>query len=339
MARKWERSRYHFVGRTRAWYNLAMRALAIGYFFVVAALAGLAVRMAHRLQTQSRQSWLPTYTFYLASWGAVVLLSVVNYLLLGNFLPDAAWGPLQAGTRPLFFVAFGVALYFLSSFMAQLTGGRLSRAYTIAYVAIWGAGAVGISVGAALVGDRPPEGLSAAASLVAFVLKTGFMYGWIAHALLALRRIGDPLDRAGLRGFVLLQLGGFLAFDLAVRDVFAIVGVRTPDVVIALVQVGANYPALLWLGRFLRRRALARPAEPLPADLKSDLVSLGLSVRESEVVELLLLGLSHKEVAERLYIAPDTVKKHTYNAYRKLGVQNRVQLSYFVQNRVARRDG
>jgi DNA-binding NarL/FixJ family response regulator len=53
------------------------------------------------------------------------------------------------------------------------------------------------------------------------------------------------------------------------------------------------------------------------------------------VVELLLLGLSHKEIAERLFISPDTVKKRTCNAYRKLGVQNRVQLSYFVQNRVA----
>jgi DNA-binding CsgD family transcriptional regulator len=34
--------------------------------------------------------------------------------------------------------------------------------------------------------------------------------------------------------------------------------------------------------------------------------------------------LRRREVAERLFISPDTVKKHTYNAYRKLGVQNRV---------------
>ena len=71
--------------------------------------------------------------------------------------------------------------------------------------------------------------------------------------------------------------------------------------------------------------------------MKADLVALGLSARESDVVELLLVGLSHKEIAERLSIAPETVKKHTYNAHRKLGVQNRVQLSYFVQNRLPRR--
>ena len=319
------------------WYNLPVRALAIGYFFAVAALAGLAVRWSYRLQTSFRQPWLPPYTLYLACWGVLALLSVVQYLLLGRFLPAAMWGQMQMATRPLFAVTLAVALYFLSSFMAQMTGGRLSRAYTVAYVVLWAGFAVVVSVGAALVGDRPPAALVGAASLAGFVLKAGFMYGWIAHALLALRHVEDTLDRTGLRRFVLLLLGGFLAFDLAVRNVTAVVGVNTPDVAIALVQVGMNYPALLWLDHFLRRRALARPAEPLPADLKSDLVALGLSARESDVVELLLLGLSHKEIAARLFISPDTVKKHTYNAHRKLGVQNRVQLAYFVQNRVSRR--
>ena len=187
----------------------------------------------------------------------------------------------------------------------------------------------------ALVGDRTPETLSVASSLVAAVLKLGITYGWITYALLTLRRIEDPLDRRGLLRFVLLLAGGFLAFDLAVRDV---AGVRTPDLVISAVQVGANYPALLWVRRFLRQRALVRPADPLPANLKAGLVALGLSARESDVVELLLAGLSHKEIAERLSIAPETVKKHTYNAHRKLGVQNRVQLSYVVQNRLPRRD-
>jgi DNA-binding CsgD family transcriptional regulator len=311
-------------------------ALAIGYFFVLAALAGVAVWMAHRLHAQFRQAWLLPYTFYLASWGALALLMVVQYMLIGALVPEAVWNQLQPATRPLVAIGLGVSLYFLSSFMAQLTGGRLSRAYTIAYVSVWTVIGGVISVAGALV-ENPSRALATAASIATFVLKTGTMYGWIACGLLAIRRIDDPLERTGLRRFVLLLLGGFLAFDLAVRDVTAVVGVHTPDVVISLVDVGLNFPPLLWIGRFLGRRALSRPAEPLPADLKSDLIALGVSTREADVVQLVLVGLSHKEIAERLSIAPDTVKKHTYNAYRKLGVQNRVQLSYFVQNRVARR--
>ena len=314
-----------------------MRQLAIGHFFVLAAIAGLAVGMAYRLQVRFRQRWLLAYTFYLASWAALVLLLFVQYGLIGSFLPQSEWEQLSAATRPLTAVAFGVALYFLASFVAEMTGGRLSRTYTIAFAGMWGVLGVGVSLGGLVARDRLPRALSVAVSLAVFVLRAGFMYGWIAKGLLAIRRIEDPLERTGLRRFVLLLLGGFLAYDLVLRNVTAVIGVYTPDVVIALVSVGANYPSLLWLRRFLHARALARPAEPLPANLKSDLVALGLSARESDVVELLLLGLSHKEIGERLFISPDTVKKHTYNAHRKLGVQNRVQLSYFIQNRLPRR--
>jgi len=315
------------------WYNPAVRALTVAYFFAVSVLAALPVWLGYRLQKDFHRAWLFPYTIYLAGWGAFVLLSVVQYMLIGSLLPQPQWDQVAAATRPLFAITFAVTLYFLSAFMAQVTGGRLPLAYRVAYWVVWGTAAVALSMAGALAGDRTPETLSVASSLVAAVLKLGITYGWIAYAILTLRRIEDPLDRRGLLRFVLLLAGGFLAFDVAVRGV---AGVRTPDLVISAVQVGANYPALLWLRRYLRERALVRPAGPLPADLKAGLVALGLSARESDVVELLLAGLSHKEIAERLSIAPETVKKHTYNAHRKLGVQNRVQLSYFVQNRLPR---
>lgn len=314
-----------------------MPALLVGYFFLITVLAALPVLAASRLRTQYRCPWLSPYTSYLAAWGALVLLSVGQFMLLGSFVPASAWNQVSAATRPLFFIAFGVAIYFLGAFLAQLTGSRLARGFTIPFVVTWGLAAVLISAGGAMYREGPPAVLGVAATLTVVVLKFGLTYGWIGYALLAVRRMDDELDRKGLRRFVLLQGAGFLAFDLVVRDVTALIGLPVSDVAISLVQVGANYPALLWMRRFLARRAVARPDAPLPPDLKADLVSLGLSAREADVVELLLLGLSHKEVGERLFISPETVKKHTYNAHRKLGVQNRVQLSYFVQNRVARR--
>lgn len=321
------------MGISGLWYNLAVRALTVAYFFVVSVLAALPVWLGYRLHREFHRAWLFPYTLYLAGWGALVLLSVVQFILIGWFLPQPEWDQVATATRPLFAITLAVTLYFLSAFMAQVTGGRLPRAYRVAYWVVWGSAAVALSMAGVLVGDRTQETMSVVSSLVTAVLKLGITYGWIAYALIKLRRIEDPLDRRGLLRFVLLLAGGLLAFDLAVRDV---AGVRTPDLVISAVQVGANYPALLWLRRFLRERALARPADQLPADLKTGLVALGLSARESDVVELLLAGLSHKEIAERLSIAPETVKKHTYNAHRKLGVQNRVQLSYFVQNRLPR---
>ena len=49
-----------------------------------------------------------------------------------------------------------------------------------------------------------------------------------------------------------------------------------------------------------------------------------LSKRESETLALLGQGLSNKEIASTLFLSTETVKKHLYNIYQKLHVNNRV---------------
>lgn len=50
---------------------------------------------------------------------------------------------------------------------------------------------------------------------------------------------------------------------------------------------------------------------------------LGLTQRESEVLELLVAGHSNKGVASKLVVSEDTVKTHIRGLYRKLGVADR----------------
>jgi DNA-binding NarL/FixJ family response regulator len=50
---------------------------------------------------------------------------------------------------------------------------------------------------------------------------------------------------------------------------------------------------------------------------------LGLSQRESEVLGLIVAGLSNRAIASRLVIGDETVKSHTRAIYRKLGVSDR----------------
>jgi DNA-binding NarL/FixJ family response regulator len=50
-----------------------------------------------------------------------------------------------------------------------------------------------------------------------------------------------------------------------------------------------------------------------------------LSNRENEILELLAQGMLYKEIAARLYISQETVRKHVYHIYEKLHVNNRVE--------------
>jgi LuxR family maltose regulon positive regulatory protein len=68
--------------------------------------------------------------------------------------------------------------------------------------------------------------------------------------------------------------------------------------------------------------AKAAPSNVLPP---SDSLIEPLSERELEVLALLAEGLTNREIASRLYLAPNTVKAHTGNIYGKLDVHNRTQ--------------
>jgi DNA-binding NarL/FixJ family response regulator len=50
-----------------------------------------------------------------------------------------------------------------------------------------------------------------------------------------------------------------------------------------------------------------------------------LSEREREVLALMASGKTNKEIADRLFLSPHTVKEHTSAVYRKLRVRNRTE--------------
>ena len=63
-------------------------------------------------------------------------------------------------------------------------------------------------------------------------------------------------------------------------------------------------------------KELAKPEQP---------VEEPLSDREIEVLRLLSAGYSNKEIADKLFLAVGTIKKHTHQIYQKLNVESRVQ--------------
>ena len=77
----------------------------------------------------------------------------------------------------------------------------------------------------------------------------------------------------------------------------------------------------IWIGYSLTRRG---PSGPFEVNTNA-LNYLGISGRESEVLTLLATGHSNLEIADRLFISPNTVKTHLHQLYQKLDVSRRGQ--------------
>jgi DNA-binding CsgD family transcriptional regulator len=87
-------------------------------------------------------------------------------------------------------------------------------------------------------------------------------------------------------------------------------------------------------------RALCLPMDAIPAlarieqlaariDATTDRPPAGLTAREVEVLRLVATGLSNAEIAERLFLSPNTVKVHVARILGKIGVHNRAAATEF----------
>ena len=77
----------------------------------------------------------------------------------------------------------------------------------------------------------------------------------------------------------------------------------------------------LALDKLLRREAGAREVARL------------LTPREIEIVRMVAGGLRNKEIAAKLHVNEGTVKLHLHHIYTKLGVNSRVALTLYAQDR------
>lgn len=76
------------------------------------------------------------------------------------------------------------------------------------------------------------------------------------------------------------------------------------------------------------------------AALGGPLPSIELSERETEVIGLLAIGLSNKEIGKRLGISPRTVQHHSIHIYEKIGVKSRAGAAlYAAENGLLRSAG
>ena len=118
--------------------------------------------------------------------------------------------------------------------------------------------------------------------------------------------------RAGVVGYVLKNASA-LEVDDAIRAVASGNAVCPPSLCMALF-----------------RSVMQQATAPMVAHYSPD---LGLSRREQEMVELLRLRLTNKEIALKLNLSEQTVKNHVHRILRKVGAPSRFRVADFCESR------
>ena len=96
--------------------------------------------------------------------------------------------------------------------------------------------------------------------------------------------------------------------------------------------IAATFAVLgIWLGLKLtaKRQTIVSRDVPVPAvgpfPDKRKREDLHLTRRELEILELIALGLSNREIAEKLFVSESTVKTHSSRVFDKLGARRRTE--------------
>lgn len=297
-------------------------------------LAAFAVFLAYRLFRHHCHFYLQAYTLHLTFWNGHALVMIMQHILGTVFLPTVALTSLALVTVPLTILFLAISLNFLVLFIVQLAGKTLFRSFSVLYFIPWG---LLLLIFAFTVGKQPLTTVGTfprTLSLLFGLFKIGTVLFAVAYLLFQSCKTDDSLNRHYFQRIAWTYLAGFLLFQLSVFGIFPVSRLHVPDFIIAFFQIGYHFPVLVVLSRFLNRQAVARPPLSLQVDLAKQLSEFNISHREAEIIGLILRGFSNKEIGDNLFISLETVKKHVSNIYKKLGVKNRLQMSFFIQNRL-----
>ncbi|WP_413760872.1 ATP-binding protein [Streptomyces sp. MMBL 11-3] len=109
---------------------------------------------------------------------------------------------------------------------------------------------------------------------------------------------------------------------------------RISDARPPLVEAEALFRRLTAQPWVARAQSELRAAGARNATMRPDAFA-GLTPQQQEIVRLAALGLTNREVAEKLYLSPRTVSSHLYRAFPKLGITVRSQLRDVVDTMTA----
>jgi DNA-binding NarL/FixJ family response regulator len=140
-----------------------------------------------------------------------------------------------------------------------------------------------------------------------------------------------------LVGIKVLILSGYSDDDRVIQGIQAgavgyIVKDATPEEFVKIIRathegVNITSPYLANLHPIVLARLQGGSAAASPSSVNFS--ELTLTQRERDIVDLLVLGKSNKEMADQLSLSSDTIKAHLQHIFRKIGISSRLEAVVF----------
>jgi len=154
------------------------------------------------------------------------------------------------------------------------------------------------------------------------------LFSLISHLIKSVR-LPKTKIRKLLESFGFLFLIGYIGFALShINFYFIHYNVETYDSIILLL---INLCPLVWIRIFYLKHQITTASYGI-TPINKFAKEFNLTVREKEVVELIMKGKTNNEIEACLLISFNTVKNHIYNIFKKTGANSRSQLLYFITN-------
>jgi len=118
--------------------------------------------------------------------------------------------------------------------------------------------------------------------------------------------------------FGLLVLALLLLFQISKYTLVSTT--RNTEIIIAIVAI-----VFFIVGIYLNKRSLHKNQLPENEIDHQKIKSLDISKREYEVLKEIALGLSNKEIGDKLFLSESTIKSHVSNLLVKLNAKRRTQ--------------
>jgi len=153
-------------------------------------------------------------------------------------------------------------------------------------------------------------------------------YLFLIRLLLYSKKLQDPNKSKIINAFGIFYVSGYTLF-------FALTAF--PESIRFVSYLGLhllfNLFPFLWIKQYLQKYWSVSPLIMDKVNMDEIYDKHGISQRERDIAGLLMQGKSNKEIADSLFIAPNTVKNHIHSLFRKLQVKSRFQLmNFFLRN-------